>query len=208
MKWTMTKEGFTLLELLVAMSITAVISLMTYQGLSEMIKARGRLEQETQQLAALQNAMTILARDCEQIVARPIRDEYGSPRPALLGEAGGGGGVEFTRGGVSNPTGRQRSSQQRVAYRVNEGALIRQNWPVLDRVVATTPSSRPLLSGVEKWQIRYLDEKSEEWHNAWPPAGGDGLPLTSLPRAMEVTLELTGWGAITRLLLLAGPEPR
>lgn len=189
------------------MAITAVISLMTFQGLGEMIKTREAMEQEAGQLAALQSALATLSRDCEGVVPRPIRDGYGNPRPALIGGEREAGAVEFTRGGVRNPGRRARSTRERIAYRLNDRTLVRDSWPVLDRAADTLPSERVLLTGVDGFQVRFLDRR-REWQGSWPPAGEAAGAEDRLPLALEVTLELEGWGTITRLFLLAGEGGR
>lgn len=192
------QRGFTLLELLVAMAIFAVISGLTFQGLREMAVSRERLAQEGERLAALQGALAIMARDFEQGCDRRIRDEYGNWRPALLGGEHEPDLVEMSRGGFRNPTGRPRSSMQRIAYRLTDHTLIRRTWPVLDRVANTEPASQSLLSGVTAVKIEFMDS-SKRWRPSWPPEEDAALRKGNLPKALRVTLELEDWGTITRL---------
>ncbi len=186
------------------MAIFAVISVITFQGLQSMIKSREIMDKETDRLASLQGAMALMSRDFEQVVARSIRDEYGEMQPALISTAEGSSEIEFSRGGWRNPAALARSSMQRVAYRLKGTNLIRDTWPVLDRAVTTEPVRRELVDGVVDFRLRFQDN-NENWHTSWPLAEdsesfGD---LGTLPRGLEVSLDLEDWGTITRLFVLA-----
>lgn len=191
-------RGFTLLEVLVAMAIFAVISGLTFQGLREMAVSRERLAKEGERLAALQGALAIMARDFEQGADRRIRDEYGNFRPALIGGEHEPDLVELSRGGFRNPAGRPRASLQRIAYRLTDHTLIRRSWPVLDRAATTDAVSQPLLSGVTALKIEFMDS-SKQWRPSWPPEGDTALRKGNVPKALRVTIELEDWGTITRL---------
>ncbi|MBW6520651.1 MAG: type II secretion system minor pseudopilin GspJ [Desulfoarculaceae bacterium] len=198
-----TDTGFTLLEILVAMAIFAVISVMTFHGLQAILKTREDMDLEGDRLASLQRVMIMMSRDFEQIVARRIRDEYGGQQPALLCQALAEKTVEFSRGGWRNPATLARSSIQRVSYRFIDRSIVRESWPVLDRAVATKPLSQTVLTGVDDFRLRFLD-RDEEWQTSWPPEAREASnDQRMLPQAIEVTLDLEDWGTIHRLFLLA-----
>ncbi len=211
-------KGFTLLELLVAMSIFALLSIMAYAGLNTVLKTRSILEQNMDRLAELQKSMLFISRDISQMVNRGIRDQYGDYQPALSASALNVGldtpVIEFTRSGYSNPLGVKRSHLQRVAYHIKEHTLYRDSWQVLDRAQDSRPYKARLCNKVESIGFRYLDKKGQ-WYTQWPPAnsGGDtqikpqkggvaGAGASQLPRAVEFSLKLSDWGTITQLLQL------
>jgi len=109
--------GFTLLELLVALTVFAVISVMAYSGLNTVITARLQIKQQAEQLANLQQIFIKLGRDIEQIVQRPIRNQYGDEESHIKGTLQQ---IEFTRSGWRNPAQQNRSSLQRVAYHLQK----------------------------------------------------------------------------------------
>lgn len=192
------RYGFTLLELLVALAIFSVLSLLAYNGINSMITSKQHVEKEADRLAALQIAVTRLNLDLEQAVNRPVRNEFGEESPAFVSRSSREKDLELTRTGWRNPAGRQRSSLQRVAYRLTEGKLLRYSWPVLDRSSGQEPYSQTLLEQVDSLETRFLDH-SGNWHDRWPPA----TPRSrDLPRAVEITLELEDWGEIRRLMVL------
>ena len=194
---TRTQHGFTLLELLVSLAIFAILSAIAYQGLESLLEARGRIEREAARINELQSLFTLLGRDLEQAVDRPVRDSFGEPLPALLGDAGR---LTFTRAGRRNPAAFRRSTLQRVAYLMEGHRLLRRSWPVLDLAADSLPRDGVLGEGIQGMEIRYLDPE-RQWRNRWPPETAGRVP-PPLPLAVEVTLEVEGWGRIRRLFSL------
>ncbi|MDZ7753717.1 MAG: type II secretion system minor pseudopilin GspJ [Gammaproteobacteria bacterium] len=194
------QRGFTLLELIVATGIFALLSLMAFGGLRSVLDTEAASRDTGTRLADLQTALWFMGRDMSQMAPREIRDAFGDPRPALVGSAGPPGALEFTRGGWDNPQGLARSNLRRVAYRVTGGSLERLTWESLDRVQGSEPTSETLVDGVANLALRYLDGQ-RQWGPAWPPAGGTA---GALPLAVEVVLELDDWGPVRRVFRVAG----
>ncbi|MCW9057533.1 MAG: type II secretion system minor pseudopilin GspJ [Gammaproteobacteria bacterium] len=198
----MRNRGFTLLELLVALAIFAVLATTTYGGLLNILGQRAAVEQQAERLQALQLTYRLLGRELAQISTRGIRDIHGDPQPALqLG--GQQPGLEFTHGGWLNPAERPRAVLQRVRYVLDQDRLLRFSWQVLDRAQDSEPVEQRLLEEVRELRVRLLDENNE-WHEQWPPeALLPGQPLPAAPRAAEVILELDDLGELRWLFRLA-----
>jgi general secretion pathway protein J len=190
--------GFTLLELLVALALFAVLSALAYGGLQSVLRAKAQSATHSEQLEALQSAYLLLGRDLEQAAPRPVRDAYGDVRPALEGGPDGETLVELTHDGWPNPGQWQRSHLQRVAYAVRDGRLLRLSWAVLDRAQDSLPVEQQLLEGVGDARVRFLDG-SREWQPSWPPAAAPVTDVSALPQAVELSLEVEGWGRIVRV---------
>lgn len=197
------QHGFTLLELLVALGIFALLAAMGYSGLNSVMTARKVTDQHAQRLSQLQMTFLWLGRDIEQAVDRSIRDEYGDPQPAMLGVETGRYQLELTRTGWRNPAGRARSNLQRVAYGLRDGNLIRAYWNVLDRAQDSQPLETVLLEGVDQLELRFLNA-SNTWQDSWPGGQTGGAVSTVPPKAVEVTLETKAEGRITRLFRVPG----
>ena len=194
-------QGFTLFELLVATSIFAIISYMGYSGLMQVMNARAHTGIMEARLAELQLAFLHLERDIQQSVNRPIRDLYGTPRAALVGDDLGDFRLELTRTGRRNPAQAPRSALQRVAYVVEDENLSRVTWPVLDQAQDTSASRTNILGGVSRLEINYLDT-ANNWANTWPPLLAQADALPGLPRAVRVRIELEDIGEIERIFIL------
>ena len=188
-------SGFTLIELLIALVVFATLSLMAYGGLDAVIKADERLREHSSSLKRLQRTWMMLGQDLTQLIGRSIRDNYGTPQPALIASEMGEYLLEFTRGGWPNPKGVKRSQLQRVGYGVSDERLIRYSWSVLDRAIDSEPRQYALLENVRRLNLRFMDSKGG-WHQSWPPLGDDS---ESLPIAAEVVLEFSNGIEFRRL---------
>jgi general secretion pathway protein J len=190
-------NGFTLLEVLIAMSIFSVIGLGAAQMLRSMIQTHERTQARIEAFNSVSQALALLERDLTQIVSRPIRDEYGESRPSLL-VGNDAYPLEFTRTGWSNPLNFPRSDLQRVAYaRSDDGELVRYFWLVLDRAEDSSPKSQVLLAGIRDLRVNLVDDQGAQtdfWPNTAEPGG--------LPAAIEIILETEKMGEVRRLVPL------
>ncbi len=196
------QRGFTLLELMIASIIFAIMAIMAYGGLDNVIKNSESSKQALKRLQQVQQSVSILNRDLAQIVQRSIRDEYGNKKPYLTAGINIDNLIEFTRGGRVNPANMLRSSLLRVAYQFDEDKLIRLQWPQLDRAQGVDAKKTVIIDSVEEVTFRFLDDKAR-WHKQWPPLnnGGQGNNSSEL-YAIEVVLQLNDWGDIRRLYSL------
>ena len=194
--------GFTLLELLIALAIFALVGAMAYGGLQRVLDQQQGTEQQSQRLADLQKAYRIMQRDLEQMANRKIRNEFGDSLAALVGGSGFNG-VEFSRAGYANPAGFLRSDIQRVAYVPDQETLLRRTWRVLDRAQDSVPDEQILVEGLQRFSIRFLDA-ANEWQERWPPPQnlGAGAVGPGFPKAVEVLLELDDVGTLSWLFQL------
>ncbi len=194
-------KGFTLLELLVALAIFSLMSMMLYGSLTSMTETREQLQKRTDRFAEVQTFFRVIGRDISQIAARPIRDGYGDELPAVSKNTSDLG-FEFTRNGWRNPAGRPRSSLQRVRYQLKEGKLIRGNWQVLDRDVESAPYGKILLDNVWALDITFVGHQ-EKIYKQWPPENAESSDHSEvMPRAVHVQIELEDWGRFDRLFLV------
>lgn len=190
-------RGFTLLELLVAVAVFAVLSTMAYAGLNTVLTASEQTRRQAERLQALQLTFTVMQRDLLQFVDRPARDQYGDARPAIETNGPEGGLLSLTRGGWRNPTGQLRSHLQRVSYGIEDEQLVRVSWFMLDRPNDDEAREVDLLGEVDGLEVRMLD-RSGTWHDDWPPL----QPQDEPPAAVEVVLEVADWGELRRLFAL------
>lgn len=215
--------GFTLLEILIAIFIFAIISFLASAILSSVFSTREATDTRSHRLAEIQIATIIMRRDFQQLVNRSVRAPNGNTIPALVAKTNS---IEFTRTGHANPFGAlQQSNLQRVSYEVKNHELIRITWPRLDRVSSTKPVERVLLNNVESGGFKYLG-KSSAFHQQWPPSSlliqqNQGAPAATtktkgqntakntstkppptppeeqtilIPRAIAINLRLKNWG--------------
>jgi general secretion pathway protein J len=117
--------------------------------------------------------------------------------------------VDLTRAGWSNTAGQQRSTLQRVSYALVGDVLKRSYQSNLDTVQGNKPVVQDLLTGVKGVQLRYLDG-NQAWQSQWPETntiqGGAGptADIQSRPVAVEIIVQFKDWGAIRRVIEVAG----
>lgn len=185
------EKGFTLLELLVALAIFALVSAMAYAGLARLVEARRTLAAEQERLGQLLFALTLFERDCRSMLSRPVRDGSGARQAALVG---GASAVEWTLL-IPEPGG--GASVSRVAYKLEGGEWVVERFPFADRAFASPRYRERLLAGLSRLEFRYLDHEGR-WRREWP-AGDERLP-----RALEIVLSLEGLGELRRVLAVGG----
>lgn len=202
-------KGFTLLELLIAIAIFALLGLGTYRMLDSVLKTDQVTRAHEAQLRELVRAMAVFERDLLQVLPRPVRDPFGEARPALFADGSDAAAIELTRAGWRNPLQQPRSTLQRVRWQRSGEQWQRQYWTVLDQAQDSQPQLQQALDGVISLQLRYLDDKGA-WHDSWPVSqqGQDQeKSLIALPVAVELLLEHRRYGQLRRLLRLPDVLP-
>jgi general secretion pathway protein J len=189
------KNGFTLLEILIALFIFTILSMIMVAGLHSIITSQSATQKRAERMDDLQFALMIMSRDFEQTVNRPITDING-PVPAMMGYPTT---VIFSHGGLANPLGQlSRSSLQRTQYLLEKGKLLRVTWPVLDHSAKIKPDQRVLLTNVSELRFQYLDPQ-KKFRDSWPPPDKQDAIL---PIAIRVILTLPESGKITQLYVI------
>ena len=149
--------GFTLIEILVAIAVFSIFSVIAYSALGRTLDNADMLTERMNRLEALQRTVRFLSDDLMQAAPRPVRSELGDGyMPAVSTSATGNFALELTHGGWGNPVGLPRGTLQRSAYRIEDGKLIRYHWNVLDRTFSNQPVATELLDKVESLTFHYL----------------------------------------------------
>ena len=77
--------GFTLVEVLIALAVTALISVVAYTGLSSALSGAESLRSASGRAHDINQTWALLSRDLRQVVNRPVVDEFGQTVSALMG---------------------------------------------------------------------------------------------------------------------------
>lgn len=204
--------GFTLIEVLISLAITAFVSTIAYTSLSTVISGVESTRQVSGRTYDVNRAWMIISRDLRQFVARPIRDEFGELEAAMTGGPAARFGLSFTRSGWHNPNAHLRSNLQRVNYRLEDNALWRDSYMVLDRSGDSVPQSVKLLGGVENLELAFLTSLSavetdgdsttldvRNWAESWVADTSTPGAELAPPVAVQISLQLDDWGEMKRL---------
>ena len=198
------ERGFTVLEMLIAMAVFAIMSVVAYGGLRAVLTADQVTQVHAQRLADLQVTLSVLERDLAQVVSIAVRDEYADRLPSLRLRAGGDAKLlELVRAGAG---GDQRL--RRTAWLITDRGLERQLWPGVDIVDTDSARVQPFgelvaedeLLGTESgFALVVRTQAGLERIDTWPAADAD--PTTAqLPLAVEIVLDLPGYGIIRRMM--------
>lgn len=168
------RNGFTLVEMLVALALFAVIAVGALGLLRFSVDAELAGRAKTDSIAAQRRFLSVWTADLAQAVPLPSRDQRGLAHPAF--EANRDGiALRFTRSGWDNVDGAPRPGLQKVEYRVTGNALVRAGYPFPDGA-APDPGTEVLpLSAPPTFRFRTQDGN---WRNTWDPQLTTELPVT------------------------------
>ena len=207
-------RGFTLVEVLIAMAITTLISVVAYTGLSSALSGAESLRSASGRAHDINQTLAMLSRDLRQVVNRPVVDEFGQVVPALMGGEMAREPLALTRAGWHNSTAAPRSTLQRVRWWLEDERLWRGYFPVLDRTAGTEPVETAILEGVERFELRFLPTLSavesdrndiidrRNWRDSWIADLSQPGQMPSPPAAVEVLMEVAGLGELRRTYVL------
>ena len=187
--------GFTLIELLSAVLVFSLLALMSYRGLGAVLDARDHAARETEKWRKLSAFLARFERDVQMAAPRPVR-RAGAIAPAWSGTRDPVGGplLEFTRFGSDEGA----VAPRRLGYRLNPQREVELLlWPGLDAAPNAEPARHPLLTGVARFELDYLDADLA-WITAWPGSPRDA----EIPRAVRLRIVLASGEDIVRVFAL------
>lgn len=189
-------RGFTLIEILIAMFIFTILSIMMAGALHSVINLQGGADRTAERLRNLQMVLVRVSRDLEQTVNRPVKTANNQDASAFFGNEHG---FAFTHGGMA---GRPNfSTLERTEYIWGKNGFYRMAWDVLDLVdKSPKPSQRLLLENVTDGYFEYMDDK-KNFHKDWPVKDGNNNNKP-LPRAVRMTLTIQDWGTIRQTYVI------
>ena len=198
--------GFTLLEIVIAIAIFAVIGIGASTLLKQVVDGNELSQARFAELEKLQRAMLIIERDLLQAVARPMRIEGDSDGTVMTGgvmSESDADGIAFVRTGWHNPQFMlPRSHLQTVAYRLRDNNLERVYSNFVDNVIGYEPKVRVLLEGVEDLSVEFFvkadgpPERDRDWAESYKG--------TVLPRAVALIITTETHGEIRREFVVSG----
>jgi general secretion pathway protein J len=188
--------GFTLVELLIALSILALVATLGYRALASITDSEAQLTAEARHWRNLDGLFARFESDVREAVPREVRTGSGS-EPAWFGSVEGSGNAElrFSRAGPEFAV-EPGSGGQRIGYRLRNGAVEVLYWPRLDQPETVPPQAYALADGIQRFHVSYLDARGG-WRDRWPVLGEPPVP-----RAVYVAMTLAGGGVIERWIAL------
>ena len=190
---TPVRNGFTLVEMLVALFVFGLISAAGVTLLRSTADSQIHLRDKLGERATLSRLSNLIEADLAQAVPRPARIEGGSTRAAF--ETGDGKLFTFSRIGAAPDIASSQSSLTRITYRFDGTKLVRSASSHADG--ARGGSDAVLIDGLRQATVR-LREPDGGWRDDWTAVDAE-----QLPRALELVLT-TQDGRNYRMLYLVG----
>lgn len=196
------QRGFTLIEILIALTVFAILATITSTVLYQSFTARTRVTAQADKLNALQMAISFIEQDIPQIVYRNIRGNDMHEFPGFIGEKNY---LEFTRDGSANPEAQeQRSTLKRIAYVCSGNKLLRRTWPVLDPEDRNRYTDKVLLEQIENCHFNYLNQTLQVLHEWRENAVNADQEKEPLPKAVQFNFRVASWGQANLLFIIPG----
>lgn len=191
------QAGFTLVEMLIALTIFGMLTAGGVALLSFSVRTQEMAERQLDTLAAIRRAGALLTADLAQAAPRTWRDGAGRAQPAFAGSAGREARVlVLVRAGWDNPDELPRPSLQRVEYRLQAGRLLRVGYANVDGGGASAVTL--LIEDVQQLGLRFRGPDGD-WLDSWTPPDP-----TQLPAAVEMNVSSGRFGPIRQLFLVGG----
>lgn len=182
-------QGFTLVEMLIALAIFGMITAAGVALLSLTVRTQETSARLLDELGAVRRTGALLAADLALAAPRIRRDGDGRPRPAFEGGAGDGALlIALVRRGADE------EGVRRIEYRLAAGRIERLSFAAVDG--AGGAETAPLLDGVRRARLRYRD-RDGGWRARWDPTDPARLPV-----AVELVTDSEGRGVLRQLFLV------
>ncbi len=194
-------RGFTLIEVMVAISIFALIAAITFPALIQFLDMRERLSKKNDSINALQKTFLFMSRDLGFAINRLGKDQFGDEAEAtmLINEDGlmelTTSYQDFNLDGASVP--------RRVKWLLEDDILYRVQYPVMDPDGDTRVYRQALVEGVDDVEITVFsiedgrDVESKRWSEQ-----------TRLPNMIRVNLEMRNGIDYERTFTMQGSDRR
>lgn len=193
-------KGFTLIEILIALTVFAILAAITSNILYQSFTTRERINEQSAQLSTLQMSMSFMQQDLGQIIERAIRVDDMRLLPIFSGQRGY---LEFTRDGHINPGAlEQRSTLIRVAYVCQEGKLLRRTWGTLDTAQRKKYEDRVLVDSLQDCHFGFLNQTLQLFTEWRADAADNHQNKEQIPKAVQINLTFATAGTLNFLFPL------
>lgn len=189
------EQGFTLVEMLVALSLFAAIAAIGVGLLRSSVDTQDAVQDRLQAMSGVNRLRAVMANDLAAALPRATRGPAGETVPAFIGSATG---FAFVHAAPALDGG-ARPDIERTGYALVGDEWRRATQPMLDG--AALGEGDRLVDDITAVALRYRDHEGT-WGDSWTSEPGDRLP-----RAVELRLTRDGRAPLTMIFLTAPTPP-
>lgn len=190
------QRGMTLIEIVIALSLLALIATISIMTLSGTLQLRDLFVNNDTQLRAARNTMNRLQREIRLAFLTSNRQAIGTYNTVFIGKDQGDedqlwfSTMAHHRKYFNAPEG----DQSEITLWVESGpsekgdVLLHRETGLIDHEPEKDGVVLPMVEGVKRFNLRYLNSTTNEWQEEWDSTGVD--TSNSIPRAVEILLEI------------------
>lgn len=196
------QKGFTLIEVMIAIVIMAMIAVMTSQSFTAAIISSEATQEAISRMAAVDRVWVLLEGDLRNAIPALPKVAREAPIPPIYLDPSEDYRLSILRGGYANPLKLPRTEMVRVGYRFEDQVLWRDTWVNIADNDERNARPQRILDGIDDIIIKALPNNNRSsvasgpWQERWPATG---IAPNELPAAIEVTLILPDFGEIKRI---------
>ena len=191
-------KGFTLIELMVAIMIFAIISVISYRAIASLVTTKEVVTSAEDKWGGIAKTINQISTNYNKAIPLAYRDENGILMPAVMGTNKLNGNfdsqLEFTIAGLIGDEQYGTVSPRRIGFRFLNGTLYLVTWPFLNRAPNTKPQVEVLLKNIDTFTVNFW-YPDRQWRDSWPLDVND---YTNLPPGLEVNIKMKSGEQITR----------
>ncbi len=179
-------RGLTLIELMVALTVFAILGTLTYRGTNEMFTSNQHIERELERWREINRAFQIIESELFQVVAPQATPAAASLPPMSLRDAAGSQELRFLSLAGGGP--------ERIGFVFQQQRI---DWTRQAMGVAAPVERDTLIEDVA--DVRWLFLSKSGWVETWPV---DDDANEALPSAVGLELTLPEVGTVSRIYAL------
>jgi general secretion pathway protein J len=186
------QPAFSLLEVLIAASLLAIIGALLMQSLSSSLDAKEAIETTSNRYHVVRAAMSRVVDEVSMAYLSSHRPQNGGELRAITGFRGERDRIDFTAlGYVPRVEDEKKSDQRQLSYfidtdpRSRTQSLMRREQANLDDDFEEGGRTLTLLPDVRSVEFQYWDPQKDAWAEKWDAAGSE---LNRLPSRIRIEL--------------------
>jgi general secretion pathway protein J len=196
------RQGLTLIEVMVAITILAMVSVIIFGGFTQTIAAKRQVEAQADRVHVTRVALERMVRE----LSMAYTSTHLNPNPALQtvrtcfigGRSGRGSRIDFTSFSHRRLyRDAHESDQNEISYFMaphpeesGQYVLARREQRRIDDDPQTGGTIQILIEDIEGFELEFLDPQTGDWLDAWDAAPDGGQQANRLPTQVKIRVLL------------------